>query len=121
MLNILLYSTVQHTQQKQKQLWPKKMANIICVTIVSLRLTLTLKIKIRNEIDFIFSKSLQDISIAIIFKGFGIVSDQEIIQLIGLEEFIVDALTPCIYEAHNHQVFTQNQVSNLPSQNLNHF
>ncbi len=82
---------------------------------------LNIKNKNLTEIDFIFSKPLQDISIAIIFKGFGIVSDQEIIQLIGLEEFIVDALTPCIYEAHNHQVFTQNQVSNLPSQNLNHF
>lgn len=55
-------------------------------------------------------KIWKDISIAIIFKGFGIVSDQEIIQLIGLEEFVVEALTPCIYEAHNHQVFTQNQV-----------
>jgi hypothetical protein len=53
----------------------------------------------------------KDIAIAIIFKGFGIVSDQEIIQLIGLEDYIAEALTPCIYEAHAHQVYTQLQVN----------
>ena len=54
----------------------------------------------------------EDIPIAIIFKGLGITSDQEIVQLIGLEEYIMETLTPCIYEAHSHQVFTQIQVKN---------
>jgi DNA-directed RNA polymerase III subunit RPC2 len=53
----------------------------------------------------------EDIPIAIIFKGLGITSDQEIIQLIGLEEYIMETLTPCIYEAHSHQIFTQAQVN----------
>lgn len=52
-----------------------------------------------------------DINIAIIFKGFGITSDQEIIQLIGLEEEIMSDLTPTLYECHSAQVFTQLQAS----------
>ena len=59
----------------------------------------------------LYNGMFKDISIAIIFKGFGIVSDQEIIQLIGLEDYIAEALTPCIYEAHAHQVYTQLQVN----------
>lgn len=53
----------------------------------------------------------KDIPIGIIFKGLGIVSDQEIVQLVGLEEEIMEALIPCIYETHSHQVYTQLQVS----------
>ncbi|CAF0705914.1 unnamed protein product [Brachionus calyciflorus] len=51
----------------------------------------------------------EDIPLVIIFKALGITSDQEIIQLVGLEDYIVEALTPCIYEAHSYQVFTQQQ------------
>ena len=51
----------------------------------------------------------EDIPLVIIFKALGITSDQEIIQLVGLEDHIVEALTPCIYEAHSLQVFTQQQ------------
>lgn len=54
----------------------------------------------------------EDIPIAIIFKGLGITSDQEMIQLIGLEDYIMETLTPCIYEAHSLQVFTQLQALN---------
>lgn len=32
--------------------------------------------------------------------------------MVGLEEHIVEALTPCIYEAHAHQVYTQLQAWN---------
>ena len=53
-----------------------------------------------------------DIPIIVVFKAFGISTDQEIIQLIGLEDYIVEALTPCIYEAHSAQVFTQLQAWN---------
>jgi DNA-directed RNA polymerase III subunit RPC2 len=52
----------------------------------------------------------EDIAIAIIFKGLGITSDQEIVQLIGLEDFIDETMTPCLYEAHSTQVYTQLQV-----------
>lgn len=51
----------------------------------------------------------EDIPLVIIFKALGITSDQEIIQLVGLEDYVVEALTPCIYEAHSLQVFTQQQ------------
>jgi len=52
---------------------------------------------------------LKDIPIVIIFKALGITSDQEIVQLIGLEDYIEESLTPCLYEAHSLQVFTQHQ------------
>ena len=58
-----------------------------------------------------YLKIKQDISIAVIFKGLGITSDQEIVQLIGLEDFVEEALTPCLYETHFLQVYTQNQVA----------
>lgn len=54
----------------------------------------------------------EDIPIAIAFKAFGITSDQEIVQTIGLEDFIIEALTPCLYEAHAAQVYTQLQAWN---------
>ena len=65
-----------------------------------------------SNVYFNFLNQNKDISLAVIFKGLGITSDQEIIQLIGLEDYIEEALTPCIYEAHSHQVFTQTQVIN---------
>jgi DNA-directed RNA polymerase III subunit RPC2 len=55
----------------------------------------------------------EDISIGIIFKAFGITSDQEIVQLVGSEEFIDETLTPCIYEVHALQVFSQLQALNF--------
>ena len=51
----------------------------------------------------------EDIPIAIAFKAFGVSSDQEIVQMIGLEDYIIEALTPCLYEAHAAQVYTQLQ------------
>lgn len=33
--------------------------------------------------------------------------------MIGLEEYVSEALTPCIYEAHAHQVYTQVQALNF--------
>lgn len=55
----------------------------------------------------------EDIPITIIFKGFGIISDQEIVQLIGIEPEITQALVPSIYECHSLQIFTQLQVLTL--------
>lgn len=54
----------------------------------------------------------EDIPISIIFKGLGITSDQEIVQLIGLEDFIDETLTPCLFEAHSLQIYTQLQALN---------
>jgi polyhydroxyalkanoate synthesis regulator protein len=36
--------------------------------------------------------------------------DQEIVNLIGLEEDVMNALIPSLYECHSLQVFTQLQV-----------
>jgi DNA-directed RNA polymerase III subunit RPC2 len=54
-----------------------------------------------------------DIPIAIAFKALGVTSDQEIVQMIGIEDDIVEALTPCLYECHSHQVYTQLQAWNF--------
>ena len=40
-----------------------------------------------------------------------IASDQEIVNLIGLEEDVMNALIPSLYECHSLQVFTQMQAS----------
>ena len=56
---------------------------------------------------------MEDISIGIIFKALGITSDQEIVQLVGSEEFIDETLTPCLYEVHSLQVFSQLQALNF--------
>lgn len=66
-------------------------------------------ISYNKNINIKIKKYQKDIPIVIIFKALGITSDQEIIQLVGLEDYIVEALTPCIYEAHSLQVFTQLQ------------
>jgi hypothetical protein len=39
-----------------------------------------------------------------------LLSDQEIVNLIGLEEDVMNALIPSLYECHSLQVFTQLQV-----------
>jgi hypothetical protein len=47
-----------------------------------------------------------------LFKTYfkSITSDQEIVQLIGLEKDVKNALIPSLYESHSLQVFTQLQV-----------
>ena len=53
----------------------------------------------------------QDIPIVVIFKGFGIQSDQEIAELVGYEEDIVECLSASLEDCHRLQIFTQIQVT----------
>ncbi|XP_012274877.1 DNA-directed RNA polymerase III subunit RPC2 isoform X1 [Orussus abietinus] len=50
-----------------------------------------------------------DIPITLLFKAMGIVSDQEIMQLIGTEEEFMKKFLPTLEECHVLCVFTQNQ------------
>ncbi|XP_066601224.1 DNA-directed RNA polymerase III subunit RPC2 [Prorops nasuta] len=50
-----------------------------------------------------------DIPIAVMFKAMGIVSDQEIMQLIGIEEEFMKKFAPSLEECHLLNVFAQNQ------------
>ncbi len=51
----------------------------------------------------------EDVAIIIIFKAMNIISDQEIVQMIGYEEDIVSALSPSIEECTTNGIFTQKQ------------
>jgi DNA-directed RNA polymerase beta subunit len=53
----------------------------------------------------------QDIPVVIVFKGMGIESDQEVVQMIGTEEKFLAALALCLEECHRAGIFTQTQVS----------
>ncbi len=46
----------------------------------------------------------------IVFKAMGIESDQEIVQMVGTEEDILNAFSPSLEECNNSQVYTKNQV-----------
>ena len=50
-----------------------------------------------------------DVPAAIIFKAMGIVSDQEIVQMIGTDDHIMTAFAPSLEECHRASVYTQNQ------------
>ena len=53
----------------------------------------------------------QDIPVVIIFKAYGIQSDQEIAELIGYEDDILNCFSASIEECHRLSIFTQIQVS----------
>jgi len=53
----------------------------------------------------------QDIPVAIVFKGMGFESEQEFVQMIGSEEEVLGAVSPCLEECHKAGVYTQLQVS----------
>ncbi|XP_043266534.1 DNA-directed RNA polymerase III subunit RPC2 [Venturia canescens] len=50
-----------------------------------------------------------DIPVTVVFKAMGIVSDQEIVQLIGTEEDYMKKFSPSLEECHTLSVFAQNQ------------
>ena len=52
---------------------------------------------------------VQDIPVAIVFKAMGIVSDQEIVQMIGTDDNIMTSFAPSLEECHRASVYTQNQ------------
>ncbi|KAL9707590.1 hypothetical protein quinque_011108 [Culex quinquefasciatus] len=49
----------------------------------------------------------EEIPVAIIFKAMGIASDQEIMQLVGIDTETQKRLAPSLLEAANHKVYTQ--------------
>ncbi|CAF3414048.1 unnamed protein product [Rotaria sp. Silwood1] len=51
-----------------------------------------------------------DIPIVIIFKAYGIQSDQEIAELVGFEDYILNCFSASIEECHRLGIFTQIQV-----------
>jgi len=51
----------------------------------------------------------KDVSVAIIFKGMGIVSDQEIVQMVGTEDKIMAMFSASLEECHLAKVYTQEQ------------
>ena len=54
---------------------------------------------------------LQDIPIVAVFKAMGMESDQEIVQVIGVEDSIMSIFAPNLEECHKLQIYTQTQVS----------
>lgn len=50
-----------------------------------------------------------------IIQGMGVESDQEIVQMIGTEEFVVASFAPSLEECQKAQIFTQTQVPWLPT------
>ncbi|CAB0019412.1 unnamed protein product [Nesidiocoris tenuis] len=58
--------------------------------------------------------SLQDeIPVVIMFKAMGICSDQQIMQMIGIDSNVMDAFAASIEDCYTNQVFTQNQALNF--------
>ena len=57
----------------------------------------------------IFEYLLQDIPVAIIFKAMGIISDQEIVQMIGTDDRTMTAFVPSLEECIRAGIFTQLQ------------
>ena len=55
----------------------------------------------------------EDIPLVIALKAMGLESDQEIIQLIGIEPDIVDLFSGSLEEPYNIGVYTQQQVLKL--------
>ena len=57
----------------------------------------------------IYSLVQQDIPIAIVFKAMGIISDQEIVQMIGTDDHVMTAFAPSLEECVKANVYTQQQ------------
>ena len=56
------------------------------------------------------SLGLKDIPIVAVFKAMGMESDQEIVQVVGVEEGTMAAFAPNLEECHRLQIYTQTQV-----------
>eukprot|EP00794_Sanderia_malayensis_P007070 gene7070-7865_t len=51
----------------------------------------------------------EDVNVVVIFKAMGIESDQEIVQMVGTEEDVLNAFSPSLEECNNCQVYTKSQ------------
>lgn len=65
---------------------------------------------VKNGKYYLKHNTLQDdIPVAIIFKAMGVACDQEIVQMIGTEEHIMQRFAASLEECHKANVFTQTQ------------
>ncbi len=55
----------------------------------------------------------KDIPVCVVFKAMGVVSDQEIVQMIGTEEVVMTAMAASLEETQRAGVFTQLQVEGI--------
>lgn len=46
----------------------------------------------------------------VMIQGMGVESDQEIVQMIGTEEYVMASFAPSLEECQKAQIFTQTQV-----------
>ncbi|XP_047141151.1 DNA-directed RNA polymerase III subunit RPC2 isoform X1 [Hydra vulgaris] len=60
----------------------------------------------------------EDVPLCTIFKAMGIESDQEIVQMIGIEEEVLNYFAASIEEASMLQIYTKNQALNLLSSKI---
>ena len=51
-----------------------------------------------------------DIPIVIVLKAMGLESDQEIVQLVGLESELMDLFSASLEDCYNHGIFSAQQV-----------
>lgn len=52
----------------------------------------------------------------VVLKAMGMECDQEIVQLIGFEEDVVDLLSPSLEEPYNLGIFSRDQVGTIAAQ-----
>ena len=52
---------------------------------------------------------MDDIPVVVVFKAMGIITDQEIVQLVGSEDDILSIFAPSLEECANLKIFTQLQ------------
>ncbi|XP_049793782.1 DNA-directed RNA polymerase III subunit RPC2 [Schistocerca nitens] len=65
---------------------------------------------VKNGKYYLKHNTLQDdVPIAVVFKAMGVESDQEIVQMIGTEERMMQRIAPSLEECHKANVFTQTQ------------
>ena len=51
----------------------------------------------------------KEAAVAVVFKAMGVVSDQEIVQMVGTEDKVMTAMAASLEECHRLGVFTQEQ------------
>jgi len=51
----------------------------------------------------------KEVAVAIVFKAMGVISDQEIVQMVGTEDKIMSMIAPSLEECHRANIFTQDQ------------
>ena len=53
--------------------------------------------------------SEKEVGVVVVFKGMGVVSDQEIMQMVGTEDKVMTKFAASLEECHRLRIFTQEQ------------